>query len=295
MNVILSTTSNATRFEQQLIRLTTEKRLDGTTKLREFLERVQDYTAEEIPETNIAPIVDALFNVGDSLLLPEDEPDSMFSFGNDINIGRVIYQLLKRFDEDKRFQILKTALTNGAALSVADNEIAVYGQQHGKWTSDGRASPEEERLLSREHLEELERIYLERIRVASKSINFIKTPKLSGILYRWKEMSQDSEVADWAGEAVATPEGLAQFLEAFLQPLKSQSLGDVGVRISYRLDPKWIEPFIEPSTLIDRARKLLGSTDLTDNQRIALEQFVKEFDMRSQGKNPRAELSRRQN
>lgn len=293
MNVILSTTSNASRFEQELIRLTKEKRLDGTSKLREFLERLQDYTAEEIPEANIPPIVDALFNVGDLLLLPEDEPNSMFSFGNDVNIGRVIYQLLKRFDEDKRFQTIKTALTNGAALSVADNEITVYGQQYGKWTSDGRASPGEERLLSREHLEELEIIYLEKIRVASRTSKFIKTPKLSGILYRWKEMSQDNEVVNWASEAVASEEGLAQFLEAFLQRLKSQSTGDIGVRISYRLDPNWIEPFVEPSTLIDRARKLLTSTDFTDNQRIALEQFVKEFDMRSQGKDPGAEFRRR--
>jgi hypothetical protein len=106
-------------------------------------------------------------------------------------------------------------------------------------------------------------------------------------------MSQDNEVVNWASEAVASEEGLAQFLEAFLQRLKSQSTGDIGVRISYRLDPNWIEPFVEPSTLIDRARKLLTSTDFTDNQRIALEQFVKEFDMRSQGKDPGAEYRRR--
>lgn len=293
MKSILSTVSDAKKFGQELTRLSKEKKADGTSKLKELLERLQDYTAEEIPEACIHSIVEALFDVGDLLLLPEDEGYSMFSFGNDVNIGRIIYQLLKRLDEDKRFQVLKNAISKGSSLAVAENEIAVYGQQHGKWVSDGRASPEEERLLSLAHLNELENVCLKKIRAAAVDGSLIKTPNLSSILYRWREWSGDSECTEWSKNTVASDEGLAQFLEAFLQRLKSQSMGEIAVRITYRLDPKSIESYIDPSTIIDRARKLETSDKLTENQRLAIQQFIKEYDIRSQGKDPGHELRRR--
>ena len=59
-------------------------------------------------------------------------------------------------------------------------------------------------------------------------------------------------------------------------------------RRTYRLDPKWLEPFVEPKLIFPRAKEILssGSEELTPNQKTALEQFVKEFDIRERGENP---------
>ncbi|MCH7501491.1 MAG: hypothetical protein IH886_16085 [Nitrospinae bacterium] len=45
---------------------------------------------------------------------------------------------------------------------------------------------------------------------------------------------------------------------------------------------------MEPKLIFPRAKEILssGSEELTPNQKTALEQFVKEFDIRERGENP---------
>jgi predicted KAP-like P-loop ATPase len=50
-------------------------------------------TPKKIPLDYIPSIVQALFDVGDQLLPPEDKPCGMFDFGNDVKIGRIVWQL----------------------------------------------------------------------------------------------------------------------------------------------------------------------------------------------------------
>jgi len=54
--------------EQSLLSLVTRKEPDGTPRLRPFLDRLQDYAKQEVPESHIAQIVSAVFNVGDELV-----------------------------------------------------------------------------------------------------------------------------------------------------------------------------------------------------------------------------------
>ena len=125
---ILAVASDAKVFGENLVELAHQKRSDGTTQVRAFLERLEDYTEKEIPANCIPSIVKALFDVGDQLLPPEDEPQGMFDFGNDIRIERLISQLLHRLEEQARFEILKEAMSNGNALSLIVREVATLGQ-----------------------------------------------------------------------------------------------------------------------------------------------------------------------
>jgi hypothetical protein len=45
-----------------------------------------------------------------------------------------------------------------------------------------------------------------------------------------------------------------------------------------------IEPFLEPFQIIDRVRRLTEDSRLTEKQKIAAKQFIKEYEMRQQGK-----------
>jgi hypothetical protein len=49
--------------------------------------------------------VQAWLDMGDHLLRPEDEPQGIFDFGNDVRIGRIISQLLCRLDETSELEI----------------------------------------------------------------------------------------------------------------------------------------------------------------------------------------------
>ena len=151
IKAILALAQDAKAFGESLVELANQKIPDGTTQVRIFLERLEDYTESEIPLDCIPSIVQALFDVGDQLLRPEDEPWGMFDFGNDVRIGRIIWQLLRRIEEPAREEVLKEAMSNGNALSTIVREVASLGHQQGKCGAE-QPSPErsEERRVGKE-------------------------------------------------------------------------------------------------------------------------------------------------
>lgn len=279
MKAILALANDGKAFGEKLIELANQKRPDEMTQVRIFLERLEDYTEKEISLDCIPSIVQALFNVGDQLLRSEDENRGMFDFGNNIRIGRIIYQLCRRLDEPKRFEVLKEAILNGNALSTIVHKVAVFGQEQGKHVLDNARRPEKEWSVSVEHLKELEKIALEKVRRAAQQDVLIQVSKLPSILYFWRELSSEEEVKQWVQEVISSDERLIIFLEKFIQKTFSHSASDVVSREQYRLDSKQLEPFLEPSKIIDRARRLTEDNRLTENQKIAIRQFIQEYDL----------------
>jgi predicted KAP-like P-loop ATPase len=124
LKAILTLACDAPAFGEKLIELANQRRCDGMTQLRTFLEKLEDYSEKEIPTPCISSIVQALLNVGEQLLCPEDEPNTMFGFGNRLIIRRIISKLLCRLDNTARLEVLKTAVSQDKALSIIGDEIA---------------------------------------------------------------------------------------------------------------------------------------------------------------------------
>jgi predicted KAP-like P-loop ATPase len=272
-------------FGENLVELAHQKRSDGTTQVRAFLERLEDYTEKEIPANCIPSIVKALFDIGDQLLPPEDEPQGMFDFGNDIRIERLISQLLHRIDEQARFETLKEAMSNGTALSIIVREVATLGQEQGKYGAD-ESIPEEEWLQSVEHLEELEEIALKRLRDAAQQNSLLQAPKLSEKLHYWQSWAGEEEVKQWVEKIIDNDEGLVNFLEKFLQKDFSEYESNGTQKTGYRLDPKWLEPYLEPSSIVERISRLDETSELTEDRQNAIAQFIQEYEMQQQGQDP---------
>ena len=94
MRAYLTTMSDPADFKQLLLDLASQIRPDGTTRVRAFLERLEDYTDKDIPEEQIPTVNEAFFDVGDQLILKEDEPRGMgWDLDNQMRIARVLYQL----------------------------------------------------------------------------------------------------------------------------------------------------------------------------------------------------------
>ncbi|MBD2770549.1 KAP family NTPase [Iningainema tapete] len=161
IQAILASANDAKAFGEKLIELANQIRPDGTTQVRAFLERLENFTEKEIPPQSIPSIVTALFDVGEQLLRPEDEPTTMFDFGNEIRISRIVSQLLHRLEEPVRFEVLKTAVSQGKAFSIIESEVATLAALQDKNNSD-KSLPEEEWLISLEHLQELKEIVAKR-------------------------------------------------------------------------------------------------------------------------------------
>jgi len=293
MKAFLVLAGDKNSFGKLLLDLANQHCLDGRSRASVFLERMEDYTEKEIPKAHIKNIFLALFDVGDHLLLPEDESRGFFSFGNDVRLDRIMFQLLKRYNnQQERYEILSEAFINGSALSTIVREIAVLSQQHGKLGTD--ADDEKERLVGAQHLEELEQIGLKKIKDAAASGNLINLRNFANLLYRWKDWENDEAPRKWIeSELLTTNEGIVDLLVGFLSKSYSQALGDRVSRSNWRLDPKVLEPFIEPSTIIDRARQIFRDSPewLKGEKRIALETFIKHYDLRAKGKDPNLEMN----
>lgn len=286
MQTILALAKNSEVFSNKLLELSRQHRPDRSTKVSAFLEKMEDYTEKDIPEEHIPMILHALFRVGDELLVPEDESRGLFGWGNDTRIGRIMFQLLKRYEnQEDRFKVLKEVFSKGHAVSMIVSEVATLGQQHGKYGS--QANYKDECLIGTLHLEELEKIALQKIKEASSNGELIKTPDLAHLLYRWRGWENDDAVKKWVSQVIAPDEGLVDFLTGFLSKGYSQSIGDRVGKVKWRLDPKSLEPFINPSKIIERCKDLLNLSPhwLKDKKKIAIETFIKEFELRSKGKN----------
>jgi predicted KAP-like P-loop ATPase len=161
IQAILASACDAKLFGKKLIELSEQIRPDGTTQVRAFLEKLEDSTLNEIPTDWIPSILEAFFDVGEELLRSDDEPHTtMFDFGNEITIHRIILRLLCRLDEAARFEVLKTSMAQGKALSIITKELENLNEQQGEYSSD--INLENEELISAQHLKELEEIVAKR-------------------------------------------------------------------------------------------------------------------------------------
>jgi predicted KAP-like P-loop ATPase len=284
MKAILALAKDAKAFGKNLIELASQKRPDGTTQVRAFLEQLENYTQQEISANYIESIVQAFFDVGDALLRPEDEPYGMFDFGNDIRIGRIISQLLHRLNEQARFETLKQAISNGSALSIIVHQVVVLGQEEGKYGAD-EFNLIETRVLNEQHFNELEAIALKRIRDAAQQNSLLQASKLPEILSYWQSWAKE-EVEQWIQQIVETDEGLVNFLEKFLQKDLSESSSDGMQKITGKLDFNCLESHLELSSLVARLRNLDENSELAQARKTMISQMLQTYDVRQQSKEP---------
>jgi predicted KAP-like P-loop ATPase len=282
MKIIIETTLDNKMFAKELLRLSHEKRFDGTTRVSEFLERLKDYIVE-IPIKDIPTMLNTFFDIGDKI--PEDRISGLMEYGNDIRIGRVIFKLLRRIEKIGRYPFLNNAFENGNAIATMENIVVSIGQQHGKWTNNA-PSPENDQLITKEEFEGLEKILLNKISLASQNGTLIMSSSLSRILSLWREWDGVDKVKLWVLSVIKDDDGLIKFLTSFLNKSYAQTVGDIVVRTRYRLDPKWVDTYIDSSSIIERVKVLVKRENMADDQKIALQQFIKEYEMRIKGEDP---------
>ena len=196
--------------------------------------------------------------------------------------SRVTYQLLRRLDEPTRFQVLKDAVAGSESVSTIVREVALLEPEGEVYQS----STQDDVYLSGQHLQELKKSALKKIREAAQRGILINTPELARIMYRWSEWAGEYEPTEWSQEVCNDDKSLALFLETFLLTTRSLGGSDLVARITYRLDPQSLEPFLEPSEIIDRVKHLVEADWLTERQGLAMTRFIEGYEMRERGEDP---------
>ena len=280
MTALLALAGAPVDFGNALVQAMKEKRPDGLSKARALLERLMDHVEKDIPDTQIPTVIQALLNVGDALNDPADER-GMFDLGNVSRASRPVYHLLKRVGADQRAGVLERAIQSGNAVAVQLWLLQALDKEVTKAKDSGEAT-----LLTADEVERLKSVWLDRVRTLSGEMSFVRYPELPRLLAAWQRWTSETEVRTWCDRATVSDEGLLNFLTGFLQYMKSQTMGDWAVRRQPRLNPVWLENYLDKVACADRLRELQQSDKVPADTQEAVSQYLREFDMLQEGKNP---------
>jgi predicted KAP-like P-loop ATPase len=284
MRIVVEATKDSETFRQVLKKYSAKIQRDGISQVRIILERLLDYTSREIELENIPQIIEVLYDLGDQLLRKEDNAEGLFGFDNGIRIARIVRQLLSRLDQTQRFDILQNAIASSTSLAILESEVAGFGQEQGKYDSKTN-SPEADFTVNKEQLSILEGLVLGKIQLAATNNTLLDMPNFVSILHRWKAWAKSGEeISAWVLGIVNSDDKLPIFLAKFGQISQSNTIGDYAVRKQYRLNPQWLEPFIDPKIIVEKVQKLGLAEGLPDEQTKAMHQFLKEYRLLQEGK-----------
>lgn len=260
---VLASTGNREQFSRELQRLIEEKRL------RKFLVRFEDFV-KDISDNNIENVITCLYDIEDTL--PEDEKIDPFDIDSDMQIVRIVYQMLKEVkDEVQKGEMLITAIknTNGLYSPIQQISLELKSQEE-------KENKEDSLLLNKEHLERLKALCIEKVKERRHKNTLEDNRHLVYILYRWKEWGDHKESESFVKEITASEKGLVKFLSKFLFKQTSHTSGDYVYRVEWKLSFKNFSEYINPEEA-EKKIKSLDRTKLEDKEGIAVELFLKDF------------------
>ena len=267
---ILSKT-NSTEDLEKIIREYIEKK-----KIRKVLQRIQDFTGDQtrISQDNAKNVVKTLFNISDDL--PEEKV-GMWDFGIDMDLMRIIYQLLKReSDKSKNYEILKEAIPQSKGLFGPIQKVSLESSRKEK----GKDS--DEFVVPEDKIEDLQKLCLEKIEETNPD-DLLKHKNLLYILYRWKEWSKDSKWGDFIKTISDANQKLLVFIAKFVSESRSQTIGDYGTRVTKRFNYKSLSDFLD---LEELKTKLEGikeeNSEQYQNNKEAIDLFLNNFNKKDQ-------------
>lgn len=259
--------------------LIAQKHRTGITRARALLERLEDYTEEAIPEKNVGPILLALFDVGDELLVAEPERREMYDFSVGIQIGRIVYRLLRRISEKDRFELIKKAVNECQGIATIIHEIRSLDHMAEK-SQTSRVSSEDKHLLSDDKIQELKKLIVERISGESEKVSFLYNVNLGHIIYCWKMWDKCDKYQKWINNVKSRKDFIVPLLTSSLGVSFSAGMGFFGLgdrvaRRKYRIDLNFIKEFVELDEIKPIVEVALREGSLSDRERLALETFLK--------------------
>ena len=276
--VILSLAGNPQEFSARLLELAAQARPDGFTRLHAFLDRVMDYIGKEIAVESIPSIFLSLFDVGDQFVRSEDEGSGKLPIGNDQRVAQIILQLLRRLPWKTRFEALRQAIIRGKAVFLSAKIVMELGRLSDQHAGEER--PKAEALIRRDDQAGLADLVLAKVRQAAANDSLLQCPKLPEILSLWRDLAGNAEPVTWVNQVVRDDHNLAILLEKFMEKDFSHSMMQVHGEPRYRLNQKILTPFLDPGSILDRARALTESELLGQPQKDALRQFLKHCELK---------------
>jgi len=282
LNELLAVAQSGTEeVARILVAAASVKRPNGTSKARDYLDRLRDLDKEITPAV-AAVLVAVLSTVGDNLLSEADEhSDGLGSLPNRWRLIGVINDLLKRAADGDRLTLVRQMVEQGSLALAADAIETVEELRAKPEQAQGWALNEVDDAL----LAELKEIFVGRLRVLTAS-QLLSAPELDFLIHRWMRWGDPQEVRSRVQPLFEGEDTLPPILERHLRFGTRHVQGDRSVTRVPLLNPKHLEQVIDIYALEARVRTMLARTDLTSNQRTAGEQYVRAMESIRAGGNP---------
>lgn len=242
--------------------------LNEKHKIKTFLERLEDYTKEDITKEQAINIIKTLFDVGDYFELSDD---GFWSIDIYIHILRIIYQLLNNNLIENKFEVLKEAISNNRSLYPAINYVQTLISSLDK--KDGGI---EQDYVTQENIEILKKIITKNINKWKnndlknkddilKPFNghLIKHIKSNAILSYWYHNGNKTTLKAYVNKMTADIEGLLMFLSALKHKVRSSS--GYGYNEYYQIYGEVLAYYFDLDKLMARVNEL-DKTKLSNNE-----------------------------
>lgn len=257
------------------------KRPSGTSKAREYLERLYDHTDEITPESASGLLI-ALSHIGDELLSPEDEQGGFISLPNRWRLLFATNHLLKRVPSAEREALLDRMIEQGKAFGLVVEIVSAIEEYRSK-PEEFEGQPLSQ--VDEQTFNELKLKVIERLKELNEQ-QLLAIPELDVVLHYWVKWAGQDVVNARVIPILASDVLLPSFLVKYITFSTTQGFGDRVARRIPRLNPKRLEPLTDILLLRPRVEQMLKMTDLTPNQRLSGEQFIKGMEKIRQGKDP---------
>lgn len=258
INRILSVAGDYQSFSSEL------KSLNEQDKIVRFLERLEDYTEQDIRPEYFNIIIKALINLGDSF--PEGR-FGFFSIDTPMRILRLTHQMLRRLqDKSERYNILESAFNDAVdSLHTIVHEVSVQDQEHGRFNPAKQPNPDKDFTLPDNLLDKLEKIALQKIQLWAKDGKLSDHPQIAYILYRWSNWGSKQDTMDFVSSMTKTDKGIVKYITAFVSQSMSQSMSDYVGKIQWRISLDGIKQFVvDIQELTPRVREIVQGNKMKE-------------------------------
>lgn len=217
-------------------------------RIRKLLKKMLPYTSdtELIPPTNYGNIILTLFNVSD--ILPETE-ESMWDFGIDMDLQRVIFHLLKNTkDKSSNNNLIAKLIPLSQGIIGPIRFISLETPKKDEKYDESKF------VLDTSKIDELQKLCVENLK-KSNFENLIKHKDLAYILFAWKEWGEASDLSKFL-EFTVKPENLLSIIKAFISTTRSQGMFDYSFKKTDYFNKKNFEVFYNYNEIKEKIQEM---------------------------------------
>jgi len=207
------------------------------------------------------------------------EPRKMDELPVSWQIQGVFYRLLKKVEPGKRKVILSEMIKKSEThIGLSVCFVEMLRREWNPIHAD-REKPDEEKLLTKEDVQELIDISLELIRRVKETDSFLKVYALRSVLMSWENWAK-GEPQEWANKLLQDDKNIPAFLKAFINYQHCQKLGASYYTTAISISPKEINCYYDSSQLKETCGRLLEDKPswLNSDDFGIIELFIADFD-----------------